>query len=628
MTIKELQELIIENSKLYYTTGQSNLTDNEFDYLVSMLRAYDPQNPILNETGWGYKVASQTKVKHINGKIIGIPDKITPSKVGKWSGSSVYYITPKLDGLSVISYYEEGRYVGSLTRGDGEYGQNITHHVRHMVPDKLVDENGNPITGMIRGEFIINKNKWNMKYASEFKSARNFGAGLLNRLEISPQIRDFEIVHYSVFDCYRQLNFKQQFAILAKNNINRVSFCELSDINQLNNESQCRNYLELISGGKYECDGLVVVTEDNGFKRFAIKWNGEGVKTTVRDIVWEQSRLGYYKPVVIVDPVNISGATIQRASAFNYKYVVDNKLGVGSEVAIVRSGEVIPYIVEVITESEQNNAPKICSYCGEPLKEVGVELKCCNDDCPGSQANITKYFISSTMCVDGLGENLITQFLTHFKLVTILDYLKFATDYINNPSIGLSVMRFCQTTKGLGFATYSKFDAMLNKIKSPIPLCTLISGLGLNGLGYKNTEKIFGNVKNEEELYKLLDSNTTMDIFNLSYVAMDSVRDNKQYIKDVISYFNVQYLEDIDDIQDGMLKYNIGICVTGALSMPRRVFFDKCSKLGITEVPIAKAKLLVTNNKDSGTTKNKEAVKRGIPIMSEEEFIKEYFRHD
>lgn len=230
--------------------------------------------------------------------------------------------------------------------------------------------------------------------------------------------------------------------------------------------------------------------------------------------------------------------------------------------------------------------------------------------------------------MDGLGENLITQFLTHFKLVTILDYLKFATDYINNPSIGLSVMRFCQTTKGLGFATYSKFDAMLNKIKSPIPLCTLISGLGLNGLGYKNTEKIFGNIKNEEELYKLLDSNTTLDIFNLSYVAMDSVRDNKQYIKNVVSYFNVQYSEDVDDIQDGMLKYNMGICVTGALSMPRRVFFDKCSKLGITEVPIAKAKLLVTNNKDSGTTKNKEAAKRGIPIMSEEEFIKEYFKHD
>lgn len=628
MNIKELQELIIENSKLYYTTGQSNLTDNEFDYYVAMLRAYDPQNPILNETGWGYKVASQTKVKHINGKIIGIPDKITPSKVGKWSGSTMYYVTPKLDGLSVISYYEEGRYVGSLTRGDGEYGQNITHHVRTMVPDKLVDENENPITGMIRGEFIINKAKWNMKYASEFKSARNFGAGLLNRLDISPQVKDFEIVHYGVFDCYRYLNFKQQFTILAKNNINRVSFYELKDINQLNSESSCKSYLELIGGGRYECDGLVVVTEDNEFKRFAIKWNGEGVKTTVRDIIWEQSRLGYYKPVVVVDPVNVSGATIQRASAFNYKYVVDNKLGIGSEVTIVRSGEVIPYILDVVTESEQNNAPTICSYCGESLKEVGVELKCCNEDCNGSKTNITKYFINSIMAVDGLGENLITQFLTHFKLVTILDYLRFAKEYINNPSIGLDVMRFCQITRGLGFATYSKFDTMLTKIKNPISLCKLISGLGLTGLGSKNTEKIFGNVKNEEDLYKLLDSNVISGIANLSYVATDSVRDNKEYIKDVISYFTIQYAEDFDDVQDGMLKYNIGICVTGALSMPRRVFFDKCSKIGITEVPIAKAKILVTNNKDSGTTKNKEAAKRGIPIMSEDEFIKEYFRHD
>lgn len=628
MTIKELQELIIENSKLYYTTGKSNLTDNEFDYYVSMLRAYDPQNPILTETGWGYKVNSQYKVKHTHGKIIGIPDKINPSKVGKWVGSNVYYITPKLDGLSVISYYDNGKYVGSLTRGDGEYGQNITHHVQNMIPTILVDEHENPITGMIRGEFIINKNKWNMKYATEFKSARNFGAGLLNRLEVSPQIKDFEVVHYSVFDCNRQLSFKQQFTILEKNNINRVSFYALNDITKLGNESQCKQYLELLGGTKYECDGLVVVSEDNGFKRFAIKWNAEGIKTTVRDIIWEQSRLGYYKPVVVVDPVNISGATIQRASAFNYNYVIQNKLGIGSEVSIVRSGEVIPYIVDVITESDQNNAPKICSHCGQPLKGVGVELKCCNEDCGGSQINITKYFISSTMAIDGLGPNFIMQFLSHFKLITILDYLNFAKEYVTNPTVGLSVMKFCQTTRGLGFATYYKFDAMLNKIKEPIPLCTLIAGLGLNGLGYKNTEKIFSEVKNEEELYNLLDSKTSMDIPNLTYVAVDSVRGNKDYIKNVISYVNVQYPQDADSIMEGMVKYDMGICVTGALSMPRRVFFDKCAKIGITEVPITRAKILVTNNKDSGTTKNKEAAKRGIPIMSEEEFTKEYFNHD
>ena len=119
-----------------------------------------------------------------------------------------------------------------------------------------------------------------------------------------------------------------------------------------------------------------------------------------------------------------------------------------------------------------------------------------------------------------------------------------------------------------------------------------------------------------------------MNIPNLTYVAVDSVRGNKDYIKNVISYVNVQYPKDADDTMEGMVKYDIGICVTGALSMPRRVFFDKCAKIGITEVPITKAKILVTNNKDSGTTKNKEAAKRGIPIMSEEEFIKEYFNHD
>lgn len=627
-TIESIENAIIESSTKYYTTGTSDLSDTEFDYLVSMLRAMDPTNPILTKTGWGYTVNSHDKCKHVNGKIIGIPDKLPPNKAGKITGNLSFIITPKLDGVSVISYYEEGRYVGSLTRGDGEYGENITFHIRDKVPKRLIDCEGKPITGMIRGEFIINKNTWKMKYADQFKSARNFGAGVLNRKEVSPLVKDFDIVHYSLFDCYRDVPYIEQLNILRYNNIQCVEYKELSSISGLQSEEVCKNLLHELNNGIYECDGLVVMAlqEDGSYKRYAIKWNENGIPTTVVDMVWEQSRLGKFNPVAIINPVEASGATIKRASAFNYQYVMDNKLGIGSQINIVRSGDVIPYIVNVGSESDDNKCPTHCPNCGTELIQNGVDLICPNKSCSGISRVNRLYFINSVCPVDGMGENILSAVLDYFNINDVIGLLDVCTRYNKHKAeMQFTILRLCKNTKGFGDSTFKKicelFGNMFNQERNVIDI---IAGLGLNALGLKNTEKIFSNIHDAESMEAFLNSDLNISLTGVSYVAIDSVRENREYIKKVLSYFPMLKYASIEENEENMLKYDMGIAITGGLSCPRRKFLEKCSKHGIYETTIAKAKVLVTNDPNSGSSKNKTAIKNGIKVMSEEEFVKEY----
>ena len=630
--IESLENAIIESATKYYTTGTSNLSDAEFDYLVSMLKAMDPTNPILNSTGWGYKVNSHDKCKHINGKITGIPDKLPPYKALKIKGSH-FIITPKLDGLSVISYYENGRYVGSLTRGDGEFGENITFHVRDKVPAKLMTANNQPITGMIRGEFIIKNSLWKTKYSNEFKSARNFGAGILNRKEVTTFVKDFDIVHYSLFDCYRTHTYEEQLKLLQLNNVVTVKSISENDLSAYTNPAYCKEILSRLNNNEYECDGLVVMAlqSDNNYQRYAIKWNNEGIETTVRDIIWEQSRLGKFNPVVVIEPVEIAGATIKRASGFNYQYVMNNKLGIGSRIKIVRSGEVIPYITEVLTQSDQNNCPVTCPCCGSKLDINGVDLICTNKNCISVSRANTLYFINTVNPIDGLGDNILNMVFNHFGISTITDLVKTCVAYnANKSTVQYELLRFSHNTKGLGQAAFKRvcelYETMLTQ---PHPLATIVGGLGLNGVGLKNAEKIFANIHNNQELNSFFENQLeTLNLPGVSYIAIDSIKENADYIKDILSYFNnIEYSDNIEELPENMLKYNIGISITGGLSCSRRQFLERCARHGIYEVPIAKAELLITNEPNSGSSKNKTAIKKGIRIISEKEFIEEYFNN-
>jgi DNA ligase (NAD+) len=618
--IKQLETLIIKNSEAYYS-GKNCIPDPVFDHYVQRLAILDPENKVLKTTGWGMKVENERKQPHKYGKVIGIPDKIRPVDVQKKLKNlgtihQPLFITPKLDGTSVLLYYENGKLEDALTRGDGEYGERILDKVRDIVP-KFIEPS---FTGRIRGEFIISKKIWNEVYAAANKSARNYGSGLLLRKENFIQdVQNFNVVCYSVKPFDKELEFDDQINFLNHNGFYTVAVRLYDGKTVLpNTNEECKEILNCLNKDIFECDGLVVIDYNNN--QFAVKWNESGVETVVKDIVWQSSRLGKFSPVVIIEPVELSGATINRTSGFNYQYIKDTGLGIGSTITIVRSGDVIPYIVSVDSPSKHQRIPDDCPRCNQPLCVDGVNLICTNPSCPGRNEGTLFHFINTVTPVDGIGEKMLQHLFISFKITNIKQFIDFANTY--EP---FNLLRFCNQTHGLGKAAYNKFRELLDKYRNEtLNLDKVLIGLGLPSLGEKSVETVL-DMYEYPTLIEKLKNQEVGSIAGTSYIVIQSLYTYREYIEEIIGSFrNIPVRMLKKSSKSGIIHKGIKICITGALSVSRREFLEECNLVGIEEASIAKAIILVTNNPNSGSGKAREAQKRGTKIMTEEEFRKEF----
>ena len=616
--IRSLEEIIRKNSEAYYSGNGPHIDDNAFDLLVEQLKAIYPESEVLKSTGWGIKMESSKKIPHKYGKVIGIPDKIRPYEISKkfkkFNSFDICVITPKLDGCSVLLYYVNGQLEQALTRGDGEFGQNILSKVKSLVPNSIDN-----FTGVIRGEFIIPINAWNSKYKNE-KSARNYAAGYLSRLEVdADEINNFRVVAYYAKPENGAWDKETQLRFLQDNSFDSVIY-RIDTIHNLDGTvytaESCQQLLNDISLGEFECDGLVF---DCANAQFAVKWNTDGVETEVVDIIWQASRLGKFTPVVCINPVDISGATISRVTGNNYKYIIDNHIGIGSAIKIVRSGDVIPMITGVLTNSDKTNAPEICPHCGKPIVQDGVNIVCKNNKCPSRGNTTLMYFINNVTPIDGLGEQMLGKIINHFNVSNIPEFIQFANTYNT-----FDLLRFCNMTNGLGKVAFNKFSNLLNKYRDEsLDLEKLFVGFGLPSLSTKSVAKIF-ELFGYKTLMEKLSSHSLQTIPGVNYIAIESLYENQDYIAEVIGLLNKEpHLTK--NTKENNINYNLKVCITGALSVSRKAFLDICESYGIHEASIAKADILVTNDIESGSTKNKEAQKRGTKIMNEADFRKAYF---
>ena len=616
--IKQLEKVITKNSEAYYS-GRNCIPDEVFDHYVKRLYELDPDNEVLKSTGWGIKIQSNQKKPHKYGKVIGIPDKPRPEMVMKKINSlglnyRPLYISTKLDGCSLLLYYKKGSLEYVLTRGDGDYGEDVTDRISLIVPNHIESS----FSGRIRGEFIIDKDTWDYKYAKNNKSARNYAAGLLNRDNFDiEEISDFRVICYKAFNTDKTLTYEEQQNFLEQMGFYTVPYLKVNHIesNLIDTKENCAKLLQELNKDIFECDGLVVNCENI---EFAIKWNEEGKETHVLDIKYQPSRLGKMTPVIYIEPLELSGATINKLSGFNTQFIIDSGIGIGSIIKVVRSGDVIPYITEVVTTSKDNKIPEFCPICSEKLSMDGVNLVCNNMNCACRSKGTLMHFINIVTPVDGLGDKLLQCLLDYFSINSILKFIQFANDYNQ-----LQLIRFCEKTPGLGSAAFNKFKKLLDRYTETLDLQKIIIGLGLPSLGEKSVKNIFDNYS-YEELIDGLKNNTISNIPGINYIALQSLYTNLEYIDKVINSF--QKLPVCELKKDE--KVNIidirRICITGPLSVSRKQFLDMCSNFGLEESSIAKADVLITNTPNSNTNKNKEAKKRGIPVMSEIEFIKKY----
>ena len=417
LTEKEISKLIKECNDAFFN-GTSIVNDNEYDIIKEYMEQKYPNNPTLNQIGADVKGKNKVTLPYFMPSMnkIKSDSKSLDNWVKKYKGK--YIITPKLDGVSGL-YSNESGIQKLYTRGNGTVGQDISHFIPFLnLPDI------NTIT--VRGEFIISKDDFLDNYSYEFSNPRNFVSGIINSKNIDiDKLSHIHFVPYEIM--YPILKPFEQLYMLDKHFIDYS--IPYYVIDKLSNTLLSNNLKYFRESYKYECDGIII-TNNEIYKRqnknpdhsFAFKMmhDEQIAETKIIHIEWNPSKDGLLKPRVHIEPIQLGGVTIHHATGFNAAFIVKNKLGVGAVVKIIRSGDVIPYIMETISPASIISMPDVEYEWNNTNIDIIIKNK--EDDNDVLFKNILGFF--TIIGVEGLSKGNINKlidngFNTIFKISNI-----------------------------------------------------------------------------------------------------------------------------------------------------------------------------------------------------------------
>lgn len=358
MTLSAKKKLYLKAKDAYYNSDKPIMTDAQFDKLEDEIREADPNWKGLKKAG--------AKVKKLKVKL-PVPmfslDKTKPETVERWTqyhADEMVVVSDKLDGSSMEVVYEGGVPVSAYTRGNGTIGGDVSYLVPHLrIPQRVGKE-----SFIIRCETLFSRVAFN-KYKTEFDAARNAASGILNRTDIHKGARDLSVVVLQVL----QPNQKPSKGLAwAKAKGFTVVPFKLFRASELTSSRLSKLLEARRSKSKYQMDGLVLTLDKvnplpkagNPDWAVAFKLNvttEDAPIATVEEVQWEVSPHGYLKPVAIYSPIDVEGAKLTRATAFNAKFVEQNRIGPGAQIKIIRSGDIIPKIVEVVKPAKKAALP-------------------------------------------------------------------------------------------------------------------------------------------------------------------------------------------------------------------------------------------------------------------------------
>ena len=353
-----LNKILEESNKAYYNKIDASLmTDGEYDIIKDYVEEEYPKNTVVKNIG-----APVDKEKVTLPYFMASMDKIKPDTgaIDKWKAKykGPYVMSAKLDGISGL-FSTEGDTPKLYTRGNGKVGQDISYLIPHLgLP---VDVPG--VT--IRGELLIKKSTFEKKYKATFSNARNLVAGIVNsKTGNQDKYADLDFVVYEVIVPELKPSEQMEYITSLSNVIPVVTETRTT----VDNDYLSEKLIAWRGGYEYEIDGVIVIndsvyprTEKNPKHAFAFKMvlSDQIVEAKVVNVLWTPSKHGLLKPRIQIEPVTIGGAKIEFATAFNAGFVDDNRIGVGAVVRLVRSGDVIPHILAVITPAEQPLMPDV-----------------------------------------------------------------------------------------------------------------------------------------------------------------------------------------------------------------------------------------------------------------------------
>ena len=609
MSEKELTSIIQASNNAYYCEGYSLMTDSQYDIIRDYTTKKYPKNKIVNEGHASCEVTHGRQKVKLPYELWSM-DKIKPDTdaLAKWKKKykGPYIISAKLDGISALYINKDGE-SKLYTRGNGKYGQDISHLIPYIINIDIKDV-------AIRGEIIITKDKFDKKYSKQFANSRNFVAGMVNKKTIDTSIiKDLNFVAYEVIS--PELKPSDQMKFLKENNILEV--INVSK-NEINNENLSEELLKWRESYAYQVDGVVVVNDKiyprstgNPEHAFAFKMiiSDQIAEAKVVDVLWTPSKDGYLSPRVQIEPITLGGATIQYATGKNAKFIVDNNIGVGAIITIIRSGEVIPDIINVV-EGVNPKLPDLPFKWNETHTDIILDNK--DDDVIVKTKNILGFF--KILGVEGIGPGSINKlFEAGYDSVSKIIAMK-PSDFL--------------TIEGFQEKTANKFYNGIHEKLDKVSLSELMTATNVFGRGFGN--KIFERILNDyPDILVSGDSNQEKikKLIKVDGIAKKTAESFVSKIGEFIIFLADANLEDklyqdntTDAKDSGHILYGKKIVLTG--------FRDKELQLKLNDIGVDLTSsvtkntylVIVRDDKDETTGKADQARKLEIPIMTKQEF--------
>ncbi|MBC7713329.1 MAG: NAD-dependent DNA ligase LigA [Rhizobacter sp.] len=619
--IQKLESEIIKHKALYYQ-GRPLISDAEYDKLEADLRKLDPKNPTLLIVG--STTSASDKIKH-DKKMLSLEKTYVLDDLLSWKGEEDILSTMKLDGISCSIIYQDGELSLAKTRGDGSFGENITKKVMWITnaPKFITQKNKVEIRGELfcdeKSFFELSKEMTDMGLEKP-TSQRNIVAGLMGRKDNLELCRYIKFMAFDYLSDERLKTEKEKFDILTQFGF-LIPEVEVHKVKK-SIEATIEKARDFMNEGDYQIDGVVFTfnkmalheelgeTSHHPRYKMAFKFAGESKQTKIKEIIWSVSRNGILTPVADVEPVELSGAMISRVTLHNYGMVAANNLKTGDEIEIIRSGEVIPKFLSVVTPSKNKfEVPDRCPSCDSKVEMVDIRLFCRNDNCPGKNLEIILNFIQKIGIEDLSGKRL--EELINAKLVkTIPDLYKLEV---------ADLMKIDKVKEKLS----NKLIDSIQKTKT-IDLITFLSALGLTGGAYSKCEKVvragFDSIKKIQNLS--IEQLVGVESFAEKSATefLNSLREKKDMIQELVDLGFTFTVEETRETKVSGLK----ICITGALSEKRPVIEDMIREGGgiIVSSVSKNTDILVTNETDPSSSKFKKALELKIKIITEPELLK------
>ena len=641
--MKELVELLNRARRAYEQEDQEIMSNYEYDRLYDELQGLEQElnttlasSPTVNV---GYEVLSELPKERHERPMLSLDKTKDVERLKEFLGDQKAMISWKLDGLTIVLTYRGGSLEKAVTRGNGEVGEVITGNARVFknVPLSI------PFQGelVLRGEAVIGYKDFERineeieDVDARHKNPRNLCSGsvrqLNNEITAKRNVRfyAFTLVRADGVDFHNSRLFQmdwlteQGFDVVEHHPVTRETI-----------DGEVKWFAEHISENDVPSDGLVLVYDDIAYGEslgttakfprdsFAFKWADEIRETTLLEIEWSPSRTGLINPVAIFEPVELEGTTVSRASVHNISIMEELELGVGDTIQVYKANMIIPQIAENLTRSGVKDIPKVCPVCGGPTK-IRMEnetktLYCTNPRCQAKHVKAFALFASrDAMNIEGLSEATLEKFIMNgfIKDFTDIFHLERYEDEIKN-------------MEGFGEKSYQNLQASIRNARVTT-LPRLVYSLGIPNIGISNARMICQALGNDPER-----------VMNATEEELDEIQGVGEVIaKTFAEYFADEEHRDIfrrllDEVEipeeetpaGGQNLAGINFVITGSVEhfANRGEVKEEIEKRGgkVTGSVTSKTNYLINNDVNSTSSKNRKARELGIPIISEEEFMK------